>query len=155
MPVDWKKLVIAVVLCELAGIMGSLFTFSSIDSWYAALSKPFFSPPNWVFGPVWTILYFLMGVSLYLVWTNKNPVARSAYAAFGIQLGLNALWSAAFFGLQSPFLGFIVIALLWLAILATIKLFWRYSQNAALLLVPYFLWVSFAAALNFAVWQLN
>ena len=155
--IDWFKLAASIVLCQLAGVIGSVFTFSSIPNWYAGINKPDFNPPNWVFGPVWTSLYTLMGVSLYIVWSKglKNKKARTALIAFGAQLVLNSLWSVLFFGLQNPFLAFVEIILLWVAILISLVLFYRISKTAGLLLVPYLLWVSFAALLNFSIWQLN
>ena len=141
-----------------AGAIGSAVTYSQITTWYAALDKPFFSPPNWVFGPVWTTLYILMGVALYLVWTapkSKKYNKTRALQAFGLQLALNVLWSVVFFGLQSPWLGVITIVGLLLSILLTVQLFQPISKKAAYLLVPYVLWVSFATVLNTAVAVLN
>ncbi len=152
------KFLLAVLLCEGAGIVGSFFTTPSIGSWYATLSKPSFNPPNWIFAPVWTLLFFLMGVSLYLVWCKKDnlPVGgkRVAVLVFFQQLSLNILWSALFFGLHNPFLAFCEIILLWLSILMTIFYFSKISKAAAWLLLPYILWVSFAAFLNFSIWRL-
>jgi translocator protein len=146
-----------IVLSELAGIIGSVFTFQSVLTWYPGLEKPFFSPPSWVFGPVWTTLYLLMGVSAYLVWEKGagNPAVRPALGWFGTQLALNTAWSIAFFGLQSPWAAVAVIALLWLAIVATIRAFWGIARPAAYLLLPYILWVSFAALLNVSLALLN
>lgn len=150
-------LISSIVLCELAGIVGSVFTFPSIDSWYSKLLKPSFSPPNWVFAPVWVLLYLLMGVSAYLVWEKgiKKKNVKDSLEVFGLQLVLNTLWSLVFFGLQSPFYGLIEIVLLWVAILATMVKFHKISKTATLLLLPYILWVSFAMILNFYVWRLN
>lgn len=157
MKINFVKLVAAILISELAGIIGSVFTFPSIQTWYATLSKPSFSPPNWVFGPVWTVLYFLMGISLYLVWQRgwKNKNVKIAVKIFAIQLILNSLWSILFFELHSPFYAFIEIILLWLAIVFTIYKFYRISKNAAYLLIPYLFWVSFAAFLNYFVLILN
>jgi len=151
------KIIFAIVICQLAGAIGSVFTFSSIPTWYASLQKPAFSPPNWLFGPAWLTLYTLMGVSLYLVWQKglKNKKVKHAVTVFAIQLVLNALWSIIFFGLRLPFIAFIEILLLWVAIAYTILSFYRISRNAAYLLVPYILWVSFAAILNYSIWILN
>ncbi len=155
------KIVIMVLVAELAGAVGSLFTFPAIGTWYAALNKPFFSPPNWVFGPVWVILYALMGIAAGLVWNakTKKGVAKTAridaMAAFGVQLGLNVIWSVIFFGLRAPFYAFIEIIALWTAIAATIIVFGRISKTSAMLLMPYVLWVSFAAFLNLSIWMLN
>jgi translocator protein len=154
---DVAKLVACIILCQLAGVIGSVFTISSIPKWYAGLNKPFFSPPNWVFGPVWISLYILMGVSLYLVWRKglKEKGVKDAILTFLAQLILNALWSVAFFGLKSPLAGLIVITLLWLAIVLSIIRFRRISKPAAILLIPYILWVSFAAVLNLTIFAIN
>jgi len=149
------KLFISIAICQMAGVVGSFFTASSIATWYAALNKPAFSPPNWLFGPAWIILYFLMGVSLYIVWESRAKGKKTALAFFSAQLALNALWPVIFFGLKSPLLAFIVIIALWLAILLTILKFYRISGKAAYLLMPYILWVSFAAILNLAIVFLN
>lgn len=147
----------AIVVCQLAGVIGSIFTISSIPTWYAGLEKPFFAPPNWLFGPVWLSLYTLMGISLYLVWSRGADTRRGSLAltVFGVQLVLNALWSVLFFGLRSPILGLVEIAALWIMIAATIVLFYRVSRAAALLLIPYIAWVTIAAALNGFIWSLN
>ena len=142
------------MVCEAAGAVGSMFTISAIPIWYAALQKPWFTPPNWLFAPVWLTLYFLMGVTLYLLW-EKRPQSGSALAAFGVQLVLNIAWSAVFFGAHELFYGFVVIAMLWVAILVTMLLSFRLSKSAATLLVPYILWVTIASALNYYVWVLN
>ena len=152
------KLIAAVAIAELAGIVGSYFTVSSIPIWYASLNKPALNPPSWVFAPVWTTLFLFMGVAAYLVWVQpkiKDKQRRIAMSVFGTQLALNTLWSILFFGLRNPFAAFVEIIFLWLAILATIILFYKISRPAAWLLVPYILWVSFAAYLNFCLWQFN
>ena len=141
-----------------AAAVGSAVTYPSITSWYAELAKPAFSPPNWVFGLVWTVLYILMGLALYFVWTaprSKKYDKKKAIVAFGVQLALNVLWSIVFFGLQSPWLGVITILGLLISILLTVQLFQPISKKAAYLLVPYVLWVSFATVLNTAVAALN
>lgn len=143
------KLFISIILCLSVGFIGSLVTTPSISTWYLALQKPFIAPPNWVFAPVWTILFILMGVSLYSVWTKKTKINKnSAYLFFGIQLVLNFLWSYIFFGLHLPSIAFIEIIILWVFILLTILNFRKISQISANLLTPYILWVSFAAILN-------
>jgi tryptophan-rich sensory protein len=154
---NYLRLIGCIALCQAAGIVGGIFTAQSVRTWYVTLQKPSFAPPNWVFGPAWITLYTLMGIALYLVWqkTDEANVPRAVFIVFGIQLVLNALWSYVFFGLRSPLLGFIEITLLWAAIVATIILFWRISSAAALLLTPYLLWVTFAAALNFSLWRMN
>jgi tryptophan-rich sensory protein len=151
------KLIISIIVCQLAGFIGSLFTTPNINTWYATLTKPSFNPPNWVFSPVWTTLFLLMGISLYLIWKQgfEKKNVKNAILIFGIQLILNILWSILFFGLQNPLLAFIEIIILWLAILFTILVFYRIKKSAAYLLIPYILWVSFAAILNFFLWRLN
>ncbi|MGQ9628148.1 MAG: TspO/MBR family protein [Anaerolineae bacterium] len=151
------KLVISVVVCLLAGFIGSFFTTPSIPTWYATLKKPPFTPPNWLFAPVWTTLFVLMGISAFLVWRRglDDRLVRIALGIFGVQLILNILWSAMFFGLKSPLAGLIDISILWIVILLTIINFFKISQVAGFLLIPYILWVSFAAFLNFSLWRLN
>jgi benzodiazapine receptor len=163
------SLLVVVLACEVVGASGSVFTVTSLGSWYRTLTQPPLAPPDWVFGPVWTTLFALMGVAAWLVWREGlrygDPLAgdqgglsrdaRLALLAFGGQFVLNVAWSAAFFGLQSPALGLVVIALLWLAIVATIALFARVDWRAAALMVPYLLWVSFASYLNYGFWALN
>jgi len=150
------KFIASIVICQLAGIIGSIFTGPSVKTWYPALVKPTFNPPSWVFTPVWTVLYVLMGISLYLVWNKENSKAKySALAFFAVQLLLNALWSVLFFGLKSPLYALVEILLLWVAILFTIVKFSSLSKPAAYLLVPYIAWVSFAVVLNFFIFRLN
>jgi len=152
--VDVLKLVLSIGLCEFAGIVGSLFTIQSIPTWYAGINKPGFNPPAWVFAPVWTFLFLLMGISLYLVW-SKEQVVEKPLKVFGVQLTLNVLWSFLFFGLESPLYAFMEILLLWAAIVVTILEFSKVSKASSLLLVPYLLWVSFAAMLNLSIYLLN
>jgi benzodiazapine receptor len=154
---NWAKLLASVVACQLAGALGAVFTRSAIPSWYAALKKPWFTPPNWLFGPAWVALYLLMAIAAWQVWQKglPHPGVRAALAAFVGQLLLNALWSPVFFGLRSPLAGAVVIVLLWLAILLTIALFWKVSRPAALLLLPYLIWVGYASALNISIYLLN
>jgi len=174
------KLIISIVVCQLAGVIGAVFTTPAISGWYASLEKPSFNPPNWVFGPVWTALYFLMGISLYLVWKKNwvsdspinpeeqkswNPIsdrlwtgswrAKNVIIIFFFQLVLNILWSVIFFGLKAPYFAFFEMLALWFSILYTIINFHRVSKKAGLLLLPYILWVSFALVLNFSIWWLN
>lgn len=151
------KLVIAIVGSELAGIIGSVFTAPAIAGWYTTIVKPELNPPAWVFGPVWTTLFALMGIAAFLVWKQglERRDVRIALGIFVGQLALNTLWSILFFGLQSPGAAFVEIVILWFAILATIVAFARISRPAAWLLVPYILWVSFASYLNFSIWMLN
>ena len=147
----------SIVICQSAGLIGSIFTRASIPTWYATLRKPSFTPPNWLFAPAWTALFVLMGVSAFLVWRNGlgDRKIRIALSAFAVQLVLNMLWSVAFFGLKSPLAGLIVIAILWAAILLTILNFLKVSLVAAILLMPYILWVTFAAVLNTSIFILS
>lgn len=154
--VDVLKLAASLSVCLLAGFLGSLFTTPAIPTWYAALEKPFFTPPSWLFAPAWTALFILMGISLFLVWRKKgHPQYRAALVFFVVQLILNILWSAAFFGLRAPLLGLVEIVVLWIAILLTIIYFLKVSRPAGALLVPYLLWVSFASLLNYHLWIMN
>ncbi len=151
------KLIVAIIISELAGVIGSLFTVSSIPTWYTALTKPALTPPAWVFAPVWTILFALMGIAAFLVWDKglERKDVKAALAVFAVQLVLNALWSIIFFGLHKPGVAFGEIIFLWLAILATIIVFAGISRPAAWLLAPYIVWVGFAVYLNFSIWQLT
>jgi translocator protein len=151
------KLVISVISCELVGILSTPFTVAAIPTWYAYLIKPPFSPPNWIFAPVWTTLYLFMGISFYLIWIQdvKKPAVRKAIRLFFIQLGLNFIWSILFFGLHSAYLGLADIVVLWLVILCTMKNFYRLSRPAYWLLFPYLAWVTFAMFLNASIFLLN
>lgn len=153
----WQALALGLfgLACFLAAGLGSLFTAASVGSWYAGLAKPSWNPPAWVFGPVWTVLYVMMAVAGWLVWRRPGAASRLALRWFGVQLVLNVGWSAVFFGLRMPGLAFVEILALWLAIVATLTSSWGVSRLAGILLVPYLLWVSFAVALNFAIWRLN
>jgi tryptophan-rich sensory protein len=155
-----KKIIIffvSIAIPLLSGFIGSMATSSSVSSWYQTINKPSFNPPDSIFGQVWSTLFLLMGVSLYLVWSKglKKKGVKKALGVFGAQMLLNIGWSFMFFGLRSPILGLIEIIVLWAAILYTIILFYRIEKNAAYLLIPYILWVSFAAVLNFAIFLLN
>lgn len=154
---DFSKLIISVTVCELIGLLSTPFTISSIPTWYAGLIKPFFSPPNWIFGPVWTALYFLMGVSVYLVWRKgiQNKEIKIAIYYFLTQLLFNFLWSVIFFGLRLPLVAFINIIVLLAAIVLTMMKFYKISKASLYLLIPYLLWVSFATILNGAIVLLN
>jgi tryptophan-rich sensory protein len=174
------KISISIIICELAGVIGSIFTASSIKDWYGGLNKPFFNPPNWIFAPVWSLLFLLMGVSFYLVWNKKwvvkNKIGKfnkiklnnffekvwngkwqkqGIISIFFLQLILNIYWSLLFFGKHSIGGAFFELLLLWIAILVTIISFYRVSKLAAYLLLPYILWVSFAGVLNLSLWILN
>lgn len=157
----WGVLLLFILICQGAGIIGSFFTFDAIPTWYATLMRPSFSPPNWVFGPVWTTLYTLMGVAAFLVWKQLglSPVVAKArsrgLSIFWIHLFFNALWSVFFFGFHSPLLALVDIVLLWILLLITIQYFFRVSRGAGTLLLPYLAWVSFASVLNMAIVLLN
>ena len=150
MPKNIPKLLLSIGLCLLAGGVGSIFTMSAIPNWYVTLNKPFFSPPNWVFAPIWTILYILMGISLYLVW-RKGKVP----SIFWIQFILNAFWSIIFFGMKNPTLALVDIVALWISIVLTIKSFYKINKLAGNLLLPYLTWVTFASILNLSIVLLN
>ena len=151
------KLIISILICQCAGIIGSFFTARSISEWYAFINKPAFTPPNWIFAPVWIGLFTLMGISAFLVWRKGLRAfgVKSALSIFILQLGLNTIWSIVFFGGRSIVGGLAVIAFLWLAILWTIKRFFAICKPAAMLLIPYIIWVSFACILNIAFAMLN
>jgi len=151
------KLVISIIACLAAGGIGTVFTFKAIPTWYARLKKPPYTPPNRLFGPVWTTLYILMGISVFLVWQSglANNDALLAFTLFWIQLAFNALWSIIFFWLKSKGGGVITIIVLWLLILATLVISFRVSGWAGALLIPYIVWVSIATYLNIGVWLLN
>lgn len=145
--IPWSKLAVSIIICFTAAYIGSAATTPKIATWYATLTKPFFSPPNWLFGPVWTILYLLMAISLALVWQKKSNLSHQVFYWFWIQLVLNCLWSWVFFGWENPGLALIVIAALWYSINQLRRNF-PYQ-------LPYLLWVSFASLLNLAIWWLN
>ncbi len=164
---NYKRLAISLVLPQLAGLVGSIFTVSAIPVWYAALRRPSFNPPNWIFGPTWFLLYILMGISIYLIWQkiaeNKNlpagaetlAKAKGAARLFWIHLFFNAIWSIIFFGFQNTGLAFLDIIIIWIFILVLMMKFWKIEKWSTYLLIPYFLWVSFASALNYFIWYLN
>lgn len=154
---NWVKLIIALIIPQVVAASGAYFTVTGIGSWYQSLDKPSWNPPNWVFGPVWTTLYVLMGIALYLVWRSKATEKQKRWAItfWGIQLFLNFLWSFLFFGQEQILGALLEIIILWLFILLTIFAFARINKLAAWLLVPYISWVSFAAILNYTIWDLN
>ncbi len=151
------RAIFAIGVVELVGGIGGLFTAPAIPTWYSQLQKPALNPPSWVFGPVWTVLYAMMGVAAFLVWQKglRRKDVRGALTVFGVQLVLNAIWSGIFFGLRNPGLAFFELIALWIAIAATLFVFWKISKAATWLLVPYILWVSFAGYLNYSLWTLN
>ncbi|MFC5277172.1 TspO/MBR family protein [Halorubrum rubrum] len=151
-------LALAILTVEIIGASGAIFTVQGLSEWYGTLQRPALAPPNWVFGPVWTFLFALIGVALWLVWRQANsaPTAvRLAFSVFALHFVFNLGWSAVFFGMQEIGLGLAVILVLWALIVATMWVFNRVDRRAALLLVPYLLWVSFAAYLNYQFWVLN
>jgi translocator protein len=154
--IDAVKLVVSLAVPLLAGFGSSVFTVNSISTWYASLNKPWFSPPNVVFAPVWTILYILMGLALFLIWRSpRNRTRDIGIALFAAQLTINVIWTLAFFGLQNTLYGLITIIPLWILIAATIYQFYKVEKWASYLLVPYIVWVSIATALNASVYLLN
>jgi len=154
---DSIKFVIAVAFPLVVGGLSGFSTSRGVETWYPTLAKPSFNPPSWVFGPVWTTLYILMGIAAFFVWRKgfAREGVKFALSLFVVQLSLNGLWSIVFFGLQWPGWAVVEIALLWLTIVATLIAFWRVTTAAGWLLVPYLAWVSFAAVLNGSIWMLN
>jgi tryptophan-rich sensory protein len=151
-----RHLIYAVLLSHIAGALGAMVTVSEIPGWYATLAKPWFTPPSWIFAPVWFLLYTLMGCAAFLVWEQRRRIyARTALILFMIQLGLNALWSVFFFGMHDVGLALMGSAVLWIMIAYTIRSFEKINTMAAWLLAPYFLWVSFATLLTYSIWSLN
>lgn len=158
--INWKRLIIALVLPQLAGFLGSLATTQAISTWYVTLNRPSFAPPNWLFAPVWTLLFILMGIAFYLIWEksvdqSQKKLKDQAIKLFLIQLVFNTLWSIIFFGQQLLFLAFVEIIILWILILLTILKFKKIKPLSAYLMIPYLLWVSFASVLNLAFALLN
>ncbi|BDH79946.1 MAG TPA: tryptophan-rich sensory protein [Methanothermobacter sp.] len=151
------KLAVSVFICLIAGFLGSIATISSINTWYASLTKPPWTPPNWLFGPIWTTLYILMGIAAFLVWREgfQKKEVKIALGIFSLQLILNILWSVVFFALKSTLGAFIIIIILWTTILLTMITFYRVSKPAAAILIPYITWVTIATALNYTIYTLN
>ena len=149
-------LIVALGACFGIAALGSAFTVPALAHWYAGIRKPSWTPPSWLFGPVWTSLFVMMAVAVWLVWLRVGIFgAPAAFALFAGQLALNAVWSALFFGLRNPGAAFVEVVFFWFTIAATALAFARIDPLAALLLVPYLMWVTFAAVLNFAIWRLN
>jgi tryptophan-rich sensory protein len=149
-------LLVFLVVCFAAAGIGGVVTTPKIGTWYATLAKPSWNPPDWVFGPVWSALYCCMAVDAWLVWRQGGASgAKVPLTLFAVQLALNVLWSCIFFGLEKPGLAFVEVLTLWLAIAATMIVFWQRSVIAGILFVPYLAWVSFASFLNFTIWRLN
>jgi len=153
---NFFRLIISIIICQLAGIIGSFFTVSSVGGWYQTINKPSFNPPGYLFGPVWITLYLLMGISLYLVWNKKDTAEiKIPLIIFFAQLFFNTLWSILFFGMESPVLALTDIIILLILIIMTIISFYKVSKPASLLLIPYLMWVSFATVLNYSIVALN
>jgi translocator protein len=152
----WLSLIVSLVVCYGAASIGAAVTRPAIKNWYAQLDKPSWRPPNWAFGPAWTVIFTLMAFAAWIVWNRHETLfVLPALCLFGIQLALNVAWSAVFFGLRRPGLAVVEICSLWVAILATLIQFWRIAPLAGCLLVPYLAWVSFAMVLNFTIWRMN
>ena len=152
----WIGLIVLLVVCFAAAGIGGAVTTPKISTWYSTLVKPSWNPPAWIFGPVWSALYFCMAVAAWLVWRQGGfSGAKVPLTQFVVQLALNVLWSCIFFGLEKPGLAFGEVLLLWLTIVTTMVLFWQRSMIAGILFVPYLAWVSFASFLNFTIWRLN
>ena len=149
------KLIFSLLLPQLAGAIGAIFTIKAIPTWYAFLNKPSFSPPNWLFGPTWLTLYLLMGIAVYLNWIKKNKQAKFNVRLFFIHLFFNFIWTPVFFGLHNLFLALIIIIVIWIIIILMIKNFWKVNKISSLLLIPYLIWVTFASLLNYFIWRLN
>lgn len=150
------SLVFFILICYFAAYIGSMATFSSVDNWYTTINKPTFNPPNWIFAPTWTTLYTLMGISMWLIYLEKDKInIRSQTFYFFTQLFCNCIWSYLFFYLKNPLYGLIDIIFLWILILLTIISFWKVNKKAAILLIPYILWVGFAGFLNYTIWKIN
>lgn len=154
---SFSKLIFSITVCQLAGLVGSVFTFSSIESWYNYLNQPSFRPPNWLFGPVWTILYTFMGISLYWIWIKgtKKKEVRQAIKLFFIHLALNSSWSVIFFGIHNIYLALVTVVVLWIFIVVVMVKFYKIDKKASFILIPYLAWVSFATVLNYNIWLMN
>ncbi|MBF0388094.1 MAG: tryptophan-rich sensory protein [Candidatus Omnitrophica bacterium] len=153
----WLKLIAALILPQAAGAIGGFFSATNVPTWYPTLLKPSFTPPGWIFGPVWGMLYLMMGVAFFFVLISEQSKDKVRFAAglFCVHLLLNTLWSILFFGMRNPFLAFIDIIVLWLMITALFFIFWRIRRLAGALMIPYWLWVSFAGVLNYSIWRMN
>ena len=153
----WIELGISIFIAEMAGVVGSVFIASSIPTWYAGLAKPEWTPPSWLFGPVWVLLYALMGIAAYLVWKvrHQKKEAEGALLLYGVHLFFTSLWSLIFFGLQNLGLALAEIFLLWLLIIYTMIFFFKVSRPAGWVFVPYLIWVSFAMILNAALFSMQ
>lgn len=151
------KAAIFIIGCEAAGMIGTIFTMPAIPTWYSTITKPALNPPSWIFGPVWTTLYALMGIAAFLIWKKgiEKKEVKSALYVFGLQLILNMAWTPVFFGLRNPGAAYIIIVAMWFSIIWTMIKFYKLNRVATYLLIPYIIWVSFAAYLNLSIWMLN
>lgn len=156
MPKSFPKLIASIAICQAAGLIGTIFTVSSIPTWYNYLNQPYFRPPNSLFAPVWTILYTLIGISLYWIWVKPESKQKTkALKLFAFHLILNSLWSIVFFGLQQIFLALIVIVVMVVTLILVMKRFFPIDMRSSGILFPYLVWISFATLLNFTIWTLN
>ena len=155
--IHWGKLLVSILLSQAAGVVGSVFTAPNIEGWYNTLAKPSLNPPSWVFAPVWTILYTMMGLALYIIWVRHVGGHRRVFwlRLFLIHLAVNALWSIVFFGQHALGIALAIITVLWVLLLTLIIIGFRLNRIVAYLLMPYLAWVSFASYLNYAIWSLN
>lgn len=159
------RLILSILICQSAGILGTFFTAPAVATWYTEIQRPFFTPPDWVFGPVWITLYTLMGIALWFIWLKNNKTRKTAKKkklyiritlwVFAFHLLANATWSLIFFGMQSPFWGLVNILVLLILIAWMMIRFYKIDKKASLILIPYILWVTLATALNFEIWRLN
>jgi len=152
---NYLKAILSITICLAVGGISGYITADAIPDWYVNINKPSFNPPNWLFGPVWTTLYIMMGIAFFLIWKSHSPLKHKAMLIFSVQLILNFFWSILFFNFHLLGIALIEILCMWLFILLSIISFYPVSKVAAYLLIPYLLWVSFASVLNFAIWQLN
>lgn len=155
MKIDFKKLIASLLICFVPGIIGSAFTFSKITTWYANINKPSFTPPNFIFGPVWTLLYIILGISLYLIWNKIGDLKNKTVYLFFIQLFLNSIWTILFFGFNLLLISYIEIIILGIFIIINMITFYKKSKTASLILIPYMLWIIFASFLTLFVYLLN
>ena len=149
------KLVLSLILPQLSGFIGSYFTINAIPTWYAYLNKPAFSPPNWLFGPVWLTLYLMMGIAVYLNWIKNTKQAKFNVRLFFVHLFFNLIWTPVFFGLKDTLFALYIIIMIWIFIITMIINFRKVNKISSLLLIPYLLWVTFASFLNYFIWRLN
>lgn len=154
--IDWLALPVFIAVSLMVAGIGSAITMPALDGWYDTLQKPAWTPPNWLFAQVWIVLYVIMAIAAWMVWRERRWGGVSLpLTLFAVQLVLNIVWSDFFFAKQAPDIAFVEILFLWVSILGTMLAFWQVRTTAGVLFVPYLVWVTFAAALNFAVWRMN